>query len=207
MLALVAQSPKRPERNTLISSESLAAAHRSMSNTDAVLGKDGCLPQGLSESERRNAAKALGRMISSGALREFVVPNGLDARINLPESGIVAVSVSLPVLNADYDAWYESGRSGPEPTQELLAETIRDRTVKWIIDNRDEFGIPLFLKDVWIVHGSNLFDMLILVMYRSSRDFTSYVREVVQRAKGVLGTQTMQISNNLASNHALSSLE
>lgn len=207
VLALVAQSPKRPERSTLISSPSLAAAHRSFTNTDAILGGDEHKLQALSETEKRNAAKALGRMVSSDALREVVIPNGLDERIDLPESGLVAVSVSLPVLNADYDAWVEGGRNGPEPTQELLAETIRDLTVKWIIENRDELGIHLFLKDVWIVHGSTSFDMLVLVMYRSSRDFMSYVREVVQRVRGVLGTQTMQISNSLASNHTLSASE
>ncbi len=207
LLALVAHSPKRPERQALVSSTFLAAVHSSLADADAILDAENNKGFALSEAEKRNAAKTLGRMVSSDALREVVVPNGLDERINLPESGLVAVSVSLPDLNADHIAWISGGRKGPEPTQELLADTIRDNTVRWIIDNRSETGIPLFLKDIWIVHGSTSIDMLILVMYRSSRDFMSYVREVVQRVRGVLGTQTMQISNNLALNHMQSASE
>ncbi len=201
LLALVAQSPMRPDREKLISSQALAAAHRTPEGLEAALKsvhRDEFVD--LSETEKRNAAKALGRMVSSGALREVVIPNGSDERVNLKESGLIAVSVSLPVLNAEHDAWEKSGKIGPEPNQEWLAQEIRDRTIDWIVSEREDHGIPLFLKDVLIVHGSSSFDLLILVMYRSSRDFMAYVREVIQRVRGVLGTQTMQISNNLAAN-------
>lgn len=203
LLALVAESPVRPGRSELIESNVLAAAHRSLKDLAATSDAHETNAVGsLTEPEKKNASKALGRMVGSEALREIIVPNGSDERINLPESGLVAISISLPVLNAAFDEWENSERNGPEPSQEAIAEEIRTKTIEWIIKNRSDAELPLFLKDVWIVHGSNSIDMLVLVIYRHSRSFMRYVREVVQRVKGVLGTQTMQVSNNLSVNHS-----
>lgn len=201
LLAMAAHSPVRTGRTELIESPFLSSFHASIDTALETLAETAKPPSQLTDNEKRNAAKALGRMISSDAVREVLVPNGHDERVNLPESGLVAVSLSLPVLQNQHRKWVEDGRKGRKPSQELIADIIRLKTVKWIIDKRDDEGIPLFLNDIWVVHGSNSIDMLVQVAYRSALQFMHYVRDVIQQVEGVLGTQTMQISNDLSENH------
>ncbi|MCP5371378.1 MAG: hypothetical protein H6907_06545 [Hyphomicrobiales bacterium] len=198
LLSLVALSPSRPDRVRLIESRELAGAHESKKELANITeSKRSTDSRKLTETEKRNAAKTLGRVVAADVFREVIMPEGNNERINLPELGLIAVTISLPVLNDDFGKWVMDEKKGPEPTQENVAHRIRRRTIKWIIDNADDDGLPLFLRDIWIVHGSNSFDMLILVMYRRSKLFMAYVREVVQRVRGVLRTQTMQVSNSL----------
>jgi len=207
LLAMVAHSPVRPSRAELTESQFLRVFHtdtgkasKSLKSTSDTMDELYKSAQQLTVNEKRNAAKVLGRMVASDALREVLVPNGHDERVNLPEAGLIAVSVSLPVLQIQHRKWIKDGKKGRKPTQEAIAQEIREKSVSWIISECDDAGIPLFLNEIWIVHGSNSIDMLIQVAYRRSRTFMHYVRDVVQQIEGVLGTHTMQISNDLGEN-------
>lgn len=197
--ALAAIAPKRPERMEFVNSVELASAHAARDVLAQYVGGGGDGPEArLTDSRKRNAAKAVGRMISAGAFREVIVPNGKHKKINLPESGMIAVSVSLAELNNQYNRWVEGGRAGPKPSQEVIADNIRKQSLVWALENSERGGLPVLLKDIWIVHGSGSFDMLVMVMYRQSDDFMTYVRDVIQRTEGVHNTHTMQISTMLS---------
>ena len=199
LTALAAIAPQRPERSQFINSVELASAHTSRDRLwRYIASPDSSGKASLTESRKRNAAKAVGRMISAGAFREVIVPNGKHPKVNLPESGMIAVSVSLSELNALHSRWVEGGKIGPKPSQELIAENIRTQSLLWALDNSGTNGLPVLLKDIWIVHGSGSFDMLVMVMYRQSDDFMTYIREVIQRTEGVHNTHTMQISTMLS---------
>ena len=198
LLTLAAISPSRPSREALIESTHLSAAHSSRQTLlDSLMHKTPLPENELSDIKRRNATKALGRAISNGIFHEVIIPNGKNDKVQLPETGLIAISISLTELNTQHEIWKSNGEKGTEPTQESLAETIKEKTVIWAIENSKENTIPVFLKDIWVVHGSGTFDMLVLVMYNRSADFMAYVRQVLQRTKGVHSTQTMQISNSL----------
>lgn len=185
LIALAACAPRRLTRNELIESPELRQAHDMPGEAE------------LSAAAKRNASKTLGRMISAGTLTEVILPNGNSEKLDLPEVGLVAVSVSLPALNAERDKWIKSGKSGEEPSQEKMADTIRLDSINWIQSNTKFGTIPIYIRDIWIVHGSNSFDMMVVVLYRNTKVFMNYVRNVIQRVNAVHSTQTMQISNSL----------
>ena len=199
LTALAAIMPRRPERSEFVDSAELAIAHSSRLWLARYIDHPrGDAQASLPESRKRNAAKAVGRMISAGAFKEVIVPNGDHKNINLPESGMIAVSISLAELNVQYNRWVEGGKVGPKPSQEVIADNIRKQSLLWSLERSETQDLPILLRDIWIVHGSGSFDMLVLVMYRKSDDFMTYVRDVVQRTEGVLNTHTMQISTMLS---------
>ena len=199
LTALAAIMPRRPERSEFVDSAELAIAHSSRLRLARYIDHPrGDAQASLPESRKRNAAKAVGRMISAGAFKEVIVPNGDHKNINLPESGMIAVSISLSELNAQYNRWIEGGQTGPKPSQEVIADNIRKQSLLWSLEKAETQDLPILLRDIWIVHGSGAFDMLVMVMYRTSDDFMTYVRDVIQRTEGVLNTHTMQISTMLS---------
>lgn len=199
IFALAAMAPTRPGRDQFIESAELASAHSSRELLEQfVENPEATHYAEISNAKKRNAAKTIGRMVASGAFKEMIIPNGKNEKVNLPETGLVAISVGLSDLNAQYDEWLATDQTGPKPSQESMAEEIRKQTALWTVKKADDDGLPILLKDIWIVHGSGTFDMLVLVMYRQSDDFMNYVREVLQRVRGVHKTHTMQISNMLS---------
>ncbi|MDB4020155.1 hypothetical protein N9491_06035 [Planktomarina temperata] len=184
--ALAHLAPTRPTRNEVLDSDYLREAHQT--------------PRGekLSAAEKAAANKTIGRMIMNGTLKEVIVPNADENAINLPETGLVAVSVSLLEINKAFEIWKENGGIGESPNQAAIANDLRTQSSEWLKSNYNDRDLPLFVKDIWIVHGSTSFDMVIVVLYEESNIFLAYIREVVQRTWGVNGTQTMMITNNLS---------
>lgn len=179
VFALASLAPFKPSRKQLLDSGNLSEQHSKAS---------------LSGEEERNAAKTLGRMVSGGVLHEVLVPDG--AKLELPELGLIAVTVNLYVLNKMYDEWKKVETNDQKPSQETIMKTIRDSTIIWSTDNLLDGKLPMYINDIYIVHGSNMFDILISVFYKDTQTFTTYIRDVIQRVRGVKGTQTMQISKS-----------
>jgi hypothetical protein len=149
-----------------------------------------------------------------GAIPEILVLGRNHERVMLPEIGMVAISVSISSLNAEREDWkdgagkawwaWKKSRSGPEPhpsepepTQEVILRRIINSAREWIdeelLPNKSSPGLQLLILDASIVHGSSSFDMLLTVLYHELAHFTRFVREVVQRAKHVNSSQTLQI--------------
>lgn len=160
----------------------------------------------LTAREVAGAAKALGLLIKNGEIEERLIisPRGHYG------AGLVAVSVSLSSLR---DEWRSAQRhSGDAPssmklaTQECIVQKIIDDTKVWvrsasIIDEHvseenDPFKdtVPIVIRDINVVHGSESFDILMFVLYRRQKEFLTYIREVVQRVPCVERTHTMQIA-------------
>jgi hypothetical protein len=133
--------------------------------------------------------------VKSEAVREVLVLEQDHPRVNLPEMGMVAISVSIASLNNEHKKWLKSKRQ-TEPTQELILHRIITSAKKWIDEELPQgksAGLPLLILDASIIHGSSSFDMLITVLYRELVHFTRFVREVVQRTDHVNSSQTLQI--------------
>jgi hypothetical protein len=152
--------------------------------------------------------KSLARA-KSGAVREVLLLDRRHDRVNLPEIGMVAISVSIVSLNQEHEQWSAerterreathppAQNDNKEPTQELILERIIARAHEWLDQETrlrppDE-GLQLLVLDASIVHGSSSFDMLLTILYREVSMFTRFVREVVQRTRHVNSSQTLQI--------------
>ena len=140
-------------------------------------------------------ARALSRLVSDGSITEVLWPSGRSDKVQLPEQGMIAVSVNLGSLREERLTW-ESSRQGPEPSQERIVTEIIARTQPWIEDNLDGGKLPLLLVNASIIHGSNAFDILISAQYRNPYNLLRYTREVVQVAPHVAGTHTMLVAQN-----------
>jgi len=181
--ALAAEFPKLHDRQSFLDSASLRDAHQ----------KDDAEP--LSENERQAVARALTRLVSDGTIAEVLWPRGHAEKIQLPEQGMIAVSVDLGSMREERLSW-ESHRKGAEPSQERIVTEIIDRSRIWIEDNLDGGKLPLLLTNTSIIHGSNAFDILISASYRNPYNLLRYTREVIQVVNHVAGTHTMLVAQN-----------
>lgn len=181
--ALAAEFPRLLDRQSLLDSPSLLKWFE----------KDG--EPGLSENERQAVARALSRLISDGTIGEVLWPRGHSDKIQLPEQGMIAVSVDLGSLREERLSW-EGKREGPEPSQERIVTEIIDRSRVWIEENLDDGKLPLLLTNASIIHGSNAFDILISASYRNPYNLLRYTREVVQVVNHIAGTHTMLVAQN-----------
>jgi hypothetical protein len=159
----------------------------------------------LGSREKKVARRTLGRLMSKTRLiREALYIDLADDRVKLAGAGLVSASVNLSQLT---DAWHKwSENNGPpenEPKQEMIVSEIVANTKKWVQDRMKEpvkkgeenltNKCPLVLLDISIVHGSNEIDILMTVLYRESVQFMKYIREVIQRARYISHTHTMQL--------------
>lgn len=181
--AIAAEFPRLHDRQGLLDSAALAAAH----------GHAG--DETLSDHERQAAARTLTRMVSDGTVGELLWPRGHADKVQLPEQGMIAVSVDLGSLREERLAW-EARREGEEPSQEAIVREIVRRSRGWISDNLDDGKLPLLLVNASIIHGSNAFDILISAQYRNPYNLLRYTREVVQVAPHVAGTHTMLVAQS-----------
>jgi len=179
--ALAAEFPQLHDRQSFLESASL---HR--------LSEDG---EHLGEQERQAAARALTRLISDGTISEVLWPRGHSDKVQLPEQGMIAVSVDLGSLREERLAW-EGSREGAEPSQERIVTEIIARSRGWIEENLDNGKLPLLLTNASIIHGSNAFDILISASYRNPYNLLRYTREVVQVVNHVAGTHTMLVAQS-----------
>ena len=179
--ALAAEFPRLHDRQSFLDSPSLQAWY------------DG--GEGLSEHERQAVARALTRLISDGTISEVLWPRGHAEKIQLPEQGMIAVSVDLGSMREERIRW-EGTREGPEPSQERIVTEIIARSRGWIEENLDNGKLPLLLTNASIIHGSNAFDILISASYRNPYNLLRYTREVVQVVNHVAGTHTMLVAQN-----------
>ena len=181
--ALAAEFPKLHDRQSFLDSDSLRAWFEHEGQA------------GLSDNERQAVARALTRLVSDGTIGEVLWPRGHADKIQLPEQGMIAVSVDLGSMREERLAW-ESRREGPEPSQDRIVAEIISRSRKWIEDNLDAGKLPLLLTNASIIHGSNAFDILISASYRNPYNLLRYTREVVQVVNHVAGTHTMLVAQN-----------
>jgi hypothetical protein len=176
--ALAAEFPRLHDRQSFLDSPSLQAWYGE---------------EGLTEQERQAVARALTRLISDGTISEVLWPRGHSDKIQLPEQGMIAVSVDLGSLREERLTW-EGTRAGPEPSQERIVTEIIARSRNWIEENLDNGKLPLLLTNASIIHGSNAFDILISASYRNPYNLLRYTREVVQVVNHVAGTHTMLVA-------------
>lgn len=181
--ALASEFPRLHDRQSFLESKSLKSWHE----------KDG--GGALSDNERQAATRALTRLISDGTISEILWPHGDAEKIQLPEQGMIAVSVDLGSLREERLTW-ENGRVGPEPSQERIVTEIIARSRGWIEENLDGGKLPLLLTNASIIHGSNAFDILISAQYRNPYNLLRYTREVVQVVAHVAGTHTMLVAQS-----------
>jgi len=179
--ALAAEFPTLHDRQSFLESPSLLAWY------------DG--EEGLTEQERQAVARALTRQISDGTISEVLWPRGHSDKVQLPEQGMIAVSVDLGSLREERLSWEET-RDGAEPSQERIVTEIIARSRSWIEENLDNGKLPLLLTNASIIHGSNAFDILISASYRNPYNLLRYTREVVQVVNHVAGTHTMLVAQN-----------
>jgi hypothetical protein len=179
--ALAAEFPRLHDRQSFLESPSLGQWYEG--------------EEGLTEQERQAVARALTRLISDGTISEVLWPRGHADKIQLPEEGMIAVSVDLGSLREERLAW-EGRREGPEPSQERIVTEIIGRSRGWIEENLDNGKLPLLLTNASIIHGSNAFDILITASYRNPYNLLRYTREVVQVVSHVAGTHTMLVAQN-----------
>jgi len=181
--ALAAEFPRLHDRQSFLDSASLREWYE----------KDGAA--GLTDHERQAVARALTRMIGDNTIAEVLWPRGHAEKIQLPEQGMIAVSVDLGSLREERLAW-EGRREGAEPSQERIVTEIIARSRNWIEANLDGGKLPLLLTNASIIHGSNNFDILISASYRNPYNLLRYTREVVQVVSHVAGTHTMLVAQN-----------
>ncbi|MGC6330477.1 hypothetical protein [Rhizorhabdus sp. FW153] len=181
--AIAAEFPRLHDRQGLLDSAALAAVHGRSEG------------EALSDHERQAAARTLTRMVSDGTVGELLWPRGHADKVQLPEQGMIAVSVDLGSLREERLAW-EARREGEEPSQEAIVREIVRRSRGWISDNLDDGKLPLLLVNASIIHGSNAFDILISAQYRNPYNLLRYTREVVQVAPHVAGTHTMLVAQS-----------
>ena len=179
--ALAAEFPRLHDRQSFLDSPSLHQWY------------DG--EEGLTDHERQAVSRALTRSISDGTISEVLWPRGHSEKIQLPEQGMIAVSVDLGSMREERLAW-ETHREGAEPSQERIVSEIISRSRKWIEENLDGGKLALLLTNASIIHGSNAFDILISASYRNPYNLLRYTREVVQVVDHVAGTHTMLVAQN-----------
>ena len=178
--ALTMLSPHSPSRHAFLNSAELANAHQ----------KDT-----LSEAEKTNANKTIARLIRTGALTETLRLNGSSPTVNLPEEGIVAITVDIQGLNQNRRLKASGSKDSLLTSQEDIVKELIARAAQPA--SGEGQGRPAYLlRDIWVLHGSNLIDIMMIVSYRSTTEFLSFVRDVVQRVDCVRGTQTMQVSRD-----------
>ncbi|WP_235537384.1 hypothetical protein [Sphingomonas sp. Root1294] len=178
-----AEFPRLHDRQSFLDSDALRAGYE----------KDEGVA--LADNERQAAARTLTRMISDGTVSELLWPAGHSDKVQLPEQGMIAVSVNLGSLREERLAW-EVDRQGPEPSQERIISEIVDRSRVWIEQNMDGGKLPLLLVNASIIHGSNAFDILISAQYRNPYNLLRYTREVVQVVAHIAGTHTMLVAQS-----------
>lgn len=181
--ALAAEFPRLHDRQSFLESPSLLQWFEC---EDA---------EGLSDKDRQAVAKALARLISDDSISEILWPRSQAEKVDLPEQGMIAVSVDLGSLREERLRW-EDDREGAEPTQERIVKEIIERSRKWVDENLDDGALPLLLTKASIIHGSNAFDILISASYRSPYNLLRYTREVVQVVSHVAGTHTMLVAQS-----------
>jgi hypothetical protein len=181
--ALAAEFPRLHNRQSFLESKSLLEWFQKGDQ------------QGLTDHERQAVAKALTRLINDDSISEILWPAGHAEKVDLPEQGMIAVSVDLGSLREERLGW-EQSRDGPEPTQERIVTEIISRSRKWIDENLDMGKLPLLLTNASIIHGSNAFDILISASYRNPYNLLRYTREVVQVINHVAGTHTMLVAQS-----------
>lgn len=181
--ALAAEFPRLHDRQSFLDSAGLRAGYEKEAG------------ETLSDNERQAAARTLTRMISDGTVSELLWPSGHSDKVQLPEQGMIAVSVNLASLREERLLW-ESHREGPEPSQERIIAEIADRSRIWIEQNMDDGKLPVLLVNASIIHGSNAFDILISAQYRNPYNLLRFTREVVQVVAHITGTQTMLVAQN-----------
>ena len=181
--ALAAEFPRLHDRQSFLDSPALRGHH----------GK--AAGEALDDHERQAANRALTRLVSEGSIGELLWPRGHADKVQLPEQGMIAVSVNIGSLREERLSW-EANRRGPEPSQERIVTEIIERSRGWIEENLDGGKPPLILVNASIIHGSNAFDILISAQYRNPYSLLRYTREVVQVAPHVAGTHTMLVAQN-----------
>lgn len=186
--ALAAEFPRLHDRQSFLESTSLLDFFKKGDET------------GLTENEKRAAAKTLTRLISDDTISEVLWPRGHSEKVMLPAQGMIAVSVDLGSLREERLVW-EANRAGPEPTQERIVTEIISRSRKWIDENLEGGKLPLHLTNASIIHGSNAFDILISASYKNPYDLLRYTREVVQVINHVAGTHTMLVAQSYGFPH------
>lgn len=131
--------------------------------------------------------------------------------------GYVAVTVSPSGIREARDP-KGSHKGGPKDatSQEEVIKWIAKQTTDWdphpagqdLTSHDSGRGVrwprQIVLLDIAITHSAS-WDILISVSYREADDFMAYVREVVQMAPHVTGTQTLFVAQSLAQIVALGS--
>ncbi len=180
--ALASEFPRLHDRQSFLDSPSLRAWFDESSG-------------GLKENDRQAVSKALNRLLIDGSIGEVLWPRGHADKVQLPEQGMIAVSVDLGSMREERLVW-ETNHEGAEPSQERIVAEIVDRSRVWIEQNMDGGRLPLLLTNASIIHGSNAFDILISASYRNPYNLLRYTREVVQVVNHVAGTHTMLVAQN-----------
>jgi hypothetical protein len=137
---------------------------------------------------------------------------GNDPRVDLPAAGLIAVSVDIGTLReeewirAERTRALAEGRPAPpalgpelpphrEPTQESLMDEIVARSHEWIRDHIQRGTLPIAITNINIVHGSDVFDIVVNVSLATPDDLLRYTRDVIQRIPHVRGTHSMLLSS------------
>jgi hypothetical protein len=170
-------------------------------------------------SDRSAIAKTLGKLVADGSLVERLAigenpsrqREGKDTTRHL---GYVAISVSLSSLREEQGKEELGEKDGKKPkSQEEIVLWIADKTAEWTKKNRSSpvpkppssskpvspairLPFEVVLLDVAVIHGG--WDMLVSVSYSQEDAFMRYVREVVQMAPHVRGTQSIFVASNVA---------
>jgi len=181
--SLASEFPRLHDRQSFLDSPALAAWFE----------REGT--KGLNDNDRQAVSKALSRLIGDGTIGEVLWPRGHADKVQLPEQGMIAVSVDLGSMREERLAW-EATRTGAEPSQDRIVVEIVDRSRAWIAANMDGGKLPLLLSNASIIHGSNAFDILISASYRNPYNLLRYTREVVQVVNHVAGTHTMLVAQS-----------
>lgn len=198
LLALAEEFPTMHSRKSFIKCDSLRRQYKKKPN------------EPLTQNEVLAVTKTLGRLVGDKAVTEVLLVRGKDDRVNLPGSGLIAISVDITSLREE--EWFREARNDPDthgvaltlrgpalpegmaPTQESIVQVIIDRSREWIKDQRVDGQLPLVLTNISIVHGSSAFDILINVSVGSQEQMLRYTRDVLQRIPHVRGTHTMLVS-------------
>lgn len=213
--ALVACGPTRLSKSKFLNSVSLAQMHQ-LANRRGDQNGSGAGERrltrdvdALQKNERESYAKSLTRAIKGEVFCESLAPTGKE--FGLTQVGLVAVSVSVPELKAiefeergsfklkihgdlsegDFcSSEYLDRDSTKRDLQASLVKEIIFRTGAWSGEFEGAHP-PVYIKAIWVVHGSSDYDILINVLYNETEMYMKYVRRVLQSIEGVEGTQTM----------------
>ena len=176
-------------------------------------------PEAEKPSIRASIAKTLGRLIHDGTLMENLSigdrPKPASNSSHSRSRGYVAVTVNPASIRKARDSRdLNKGASKDLVSQDEVIQWIAKHTTDWdpngavrdlpryesrpVDSGKPDIRWPreIILLDIAITHSA-AWDILVSVSFRVADNFMKYVREVVQMAPHVTGTQTMFVAQSL----------